>query len=526
MKQHDNRTIVKGALVLTIAGIVSKILSAAYRIPLQNLTGDIGFYIYQQVYPILGIVTILALYGFPTAVSSLAARTQLDGKTLTFRQFYFPIFLILFVVSGGFFTILFYFGHDIAMFIGDEQLATIYQLASFAFLFIPFMALLRGVTQGSSNMKPTAYSQVGEQVVRVTIIIIAAVIVSYTGGSPYQIGFAASIATMAGATAASGILLLCFWKQRGNNRRVENNQIIPWGTYIRTILLFGFVASFTHMILLLAQVADSLSLLPTLMEFGHSKIEAMTAKGILDRGQPLIQLGAVLGSSFAMAFIPSLVTQSTTANQSIKSALKLSFYLAAGATIGLCTIFNEVNILLYKDNEGTFSLQILSLSVLLSALAITASMILQGIGRILYTASFIFGTFLLKIALNHLLVPYWGITGSAVATVLSLLLLCVILFYQLKRTNIKLALLQDVKWHAFLIASFSMVIYLVIFQFLLPNPFDLSRFTLFLEVFFLVGTGGILYLFILIRLQAFTDRELAMFPLSSLLSRMAKEEKK
>ncbi len=51
MKEHDNTDVMKGALLLTLAGLAGKVLSAGYRIPLQNLTGDVGFYIYQQVYP-------------------------------------------------------------------------------------------------------------------------------------------------------------------------------------------------------------------------------------------------------------------------------------------------------------------------------------------------------------------------------------------------------------------------------------------------------------------------------------------
>ena len=48
------------AFVLTIASFIAKVLSALYRIPLQNLVGDEGFYVYQQVYPIYGIAMTLA----------------------------------------------------------------------------------------------------------------------------------------------------------------------------------------------------------------------------------------------------------------------------------------------------------------------------------------------------------------------------------------------------------------------------------------------------------------------------------
>src|SRR5699024_11232669 len=61
-----------------------------------------------------------------------------------------------------------------------------------------------------------------------------------------------------------------------------------------------------HMILLVVQLADVFTLLPGLLQYGLTRGEAMQAKGVFDRGQPLIQLGAVLGSSFALALIPNL----------------------------------------------------------------------------------------------------------------------------------------------------------------------------------------------------------------------------
>ncbi|MFB8736447.1 oligosaccharide flippase family protein [Bacillus sp. SL00103] len=55
MKNVNQYWLFQGAVILTIAGLLSKVLSAVYRVPFQNIVGDTGFYIYQQVYPFLGI---------------------------------------------------------------------------------------------------------------------------------------------------------------------------------------------------------------------------------------------------------------------------------------------------------------------------------------------------------------------------------------------------------------------------------------------------------------------------------------
>ncbi len=60
MPKSQLKRTMEGAFILTIASFI-KILSAVYRVPFQNLVGDRGFYVYQQVYPIYGLAMTLAV---------------------------------------------------------------------------------------------------------------------------------------------------------------------------------------------------------------------------------------------------------------------------------------------------------------------------------------------------------------------------------------------------------------------------------------------------------------------------------
>ena len=73
MKNEQVKKTMKGALILSIASLIAKILSAVYRIPFENIVGNTGFYVYQQVYPIYGIGVAFALTGFPVYISKLVA---------------------------------------------------------------------------------------------------------------------------------------------------------------------------------------------------------------------------------------------------------------------------------------------------------------------------------------------------------------------------------------------------------------------------------------------------------------------
>ncbi|WP_284140727.1 MULTISPECIES: polysaccharide biosynthesis protein [unclassified Virgibacillus] len=531
MEPNETNRLLKGALLLTLAGIASKILSAGYRVPLQNLTGDFGFYVYQQVYPILGIALVLALYGFPAAISKLKTDFEAEQYPISFRNFYFPIFVIVAVVNVALFLGLQLNAHPLAQFIGDDRLVSVYQTVAFIFLFIPFTAFLRGVFQANHQMKPTAYSQVMEQFVRVLIIIAGAVIISKQEIDIYSIGKVAGIASISGSIAACIVLIFFMRKYRPPLLHKASKTSVPWFRFLRKLIILGVVASITHMVLLIIQFADTISLVPALLNYGLTKEEAMVAKGIFDRGQPLIQLGTVLGSSFALAFMPAvskrnLKQQFRSLCMQIESGLVIGFYLAIGATVGLIMIFPAANILLYQDSSGTTVLQLLMLAIVLSALSITVASVLQGLGMIKRTAVFIGLAFLLKWGLNLLLVPFWGLLGGSIATILSLLLFCILVLYSLKRYIPTLSLLRKIKWPAFIRATLSMMLYVASWNWLLPNPDEVARTTLLLIVTFISLTGGGIYMLLLIRGNVFTQKELAMLPFASFFIQLTKEGNK
>lgn len=527
MDGNETNKLVKGALLLTIAGLISKILSAGYRIPLQNMTGDIGFYIYQQVYPILGIALVLALYGFPSAISKMTVDLKVEGKHLSFTSFYIPIFIILFGINGALFLFLLFNASLLAEWVGDANLEGTYRFAAFAFLLIPFSALLRGVFQGNYQMKPTAYSQIGEQFIRVFIIITAAIVVTVQGRNFYEIGHAAALASILGSATAILILALFFIKEKPV---VRETSIVPWNYYVRTILTLGMVAALNNMVLLVIQFADTFTLIPSLMDYGFSQMEAMEAKGVFDRGQPLIQLGTVLGSSFALALVPSISKQKLerdpdTFHHYIRGAMLFSFYLATGAAMGLIVIFPEANVLLFQNDQGTVDLQILVASILLCSLAITGSATLQGLGYMKRTAGFIAIAFFIKWTSNQLLVPWFGITGSAVATVFSLLVLCVVVLFELKRKLPGLRFFRQINMGALVKATLAMVIYILVVETIFSQVAVSTRIGLLFYIVFIAITGGIIFIYCLLKWRAFTARELAMLPFAHEFIRIHKGRK-
>lgn len=519
MNEKSKQNFIKGALILTVAAFISKVLSALYRIPLQNLSGDLGFYVYQQIYPFIGIIMILSLYSFPTAISKLSVHLLEKNKQgLSLYSFYGPVFLILFIINSFLSLTLFFFSEKLSYFIGDGQLAETFFILSFAFLLIPFVSLVRGVFQANDNMKPTAYSQIIDQLIRVTIIIVASFLIYYTNQSIYIIGKFGALATIFGLISALCFLLFMFNKKRPYTLMKHS---IPWKDYIRTIIVFGFVASLNHITLLMVQFVDVLTLVPSLIDYGFTAYKAKEMKGIFDRGQPLIQFATVIGSSFALALIPATSKKNINENN-IVDALLISFYISIGATVGLVILLPEVNMLLFKNSVETISLRILVSSILFCSIVITVNALLQTLGFAFRTAIYIGIILCIKWFLNVLFVPLWGLTGSASATVISLASLCVIGLFKLQQQMWQVNFLKSVNWRLFMISMSSMVIYLLLFKLMFPVNLFQSRVILLIYVCFLVISGAFIYLFFLIRFNVLSKRQIKALPMSHLLMKLSR----
>ncbi len=515
MKESAEDHLVKGAFILTLAGIFSKVLSAMYRIPLQNLTGDYGYYIYQQIYPIIGIALMLALYGIPSAISKLTV--EFDGGRQSFRSFKLPLLLLTSIFTFSLGLLLYLLAPTLAFISGSEQLVTSYRITSLMFLIIPFVAVYRGYYQGLNQMKPTAYSQISEQLVRVVIIILAAYLFSVGQIELHELAEYASLAAILGSLLALFVLL----KQKDLSQNKKEAQPVAWRYFLRTLIIFGLLASLNHMMLLLLQLVDLLTLTRGLTLSGMSLDEAMQAKGIFDRSHPLIQFGAVLGSSFALALIPEL-SKKTKQNQGvIKDALALSSYLAFGATLGLIVLFPKINLLLFKSTDESFVLQIMMLTVLFGSLAITLQTVLQGLGYLKYVAlniSLMLGS---KIVLNINLIKHFGLLGNALATVLSLLVLLSLSYMQLKK-KAKYKAGLGVNLVSLTQGLLFMLIFLLLAEFIFGKYVIGNRLVLMIYVSLVVVGGGLVYFVTLLKKAAFTERQIEALPFSTKIKRLSR----
>lgn len=431
--KHLNQ-IIKGGLILTLSSFIAKLLSAAYKVPFQNLTGDAGFYVYQQIYPIYGLAVGLSLTGLPAFISKVISETEdeisLQKSIRELNTWLMTISLILF----GFLQ----FGAQlIAQMMGDSQLVPVIQSVSYFFLFLPVLALLRGYFQGDANMVPTSVSQVLEQTVRVGILIGVAFYFTKSSWSIYEMGRYAYTSSWLSAFAGSFVLLGYLLKE--NKGRVYLQALKPtWSlTMGKRLFTEGVLLIATSSLMILFQFIDSFTVFKALNAVQYSTEMAMRLKGVYDRGQPLVQLGLVVGLGFATTSLPilrkwALDNRRTEWIKYAASLIRMTLLLAGAATIGLIAVMPAMNYTLFTDYMGTDTLQIFVINVVLASLIYSLHTILQskkGSDRSLY--ALLIGL-VFKAMMNQMAVRMLGISGASLVTVFSLVIILVLMMQMLE----------------------------------------------------------------------------------------------
>ena len=158
---EKTRSIAKSVSILSIAGILCKLIGVLFSIPLNMISTKVAtnFYI---VYPTYALLLTISDAGLPVAVSRLVAgflaRNDRRNAWNTFKCALMTLFMI-----GLFFSlIMILFNRVLVNMVGVEETSAGYYAIAPCVLIVCVISAFRGLFQGQQNMVPTAVSQVVE----------------------------------------------------------------------------------------------------------------------------------------------------------------------------------------------------------------------------------------------------------------------------------------------------------------------------------------------------------------------------
>lgn len=517
--QSAKQNMYKGAIVLSLASVLVKLMSAIYKVPFQNLTGNEGFYVYQQVYPLYGIAIVFSLNGMPLFISKLVSQEADEKQKEQLVQSLFTLMLSLSLVIWGGLQL---FAGPIARFMGDGELKPLIQITSHFYLTLPFLAIFRGTFQGENNMMPTAISQVGEQFVRITIILLVAFNFASSSWSIHQLGtYALSSAFLSGLSAVmilTGFMVFSDLKLTNLLKlRLPNKALLKrfWHEGLEIILLASLMVLF--------QLVDSFTVFNGLIESGMNQSQAMAVKGIYDRAQPFVQLGISIALAISTSLLPSLSHYLKQGNHAkwekeSASALKLTIILSSAITVGLIAVLPWLNEAFFLDNQKAATIQVYLMSILFVSVSLCIQAILQSRSQKMKTTRAILLALVIKAVFNFFAVAFFGTIGSSLMTVIGTLILCGLMVQQLPKAVTRQVFHSRVLT-VVVIGNGLMAGGVIGLRRLIPIS---GRLESLIGVLVLAVVGVLIYGLVLLKGKILTEHELEQLPLQKVWKKVGK----
>lgn len=432
------QSLVKGTLILGIAGVFARFLGLFFRWPLQMLIGDEGVGYYQMSYPLYMFFVAVAS-GVPVAISKMISESRAigneEGVILVFKK----AMLLMLFMGIGFTSLLLIFSNAIIRFLRWDN-KSYYSLIGIAFapMFISIMSAFRGFFQGLQNMNPTAVSQIIEQCGRVIVGVGLAYILL-----PRGIQYSAGGASL--GAAAGGILggIYLFYKFSMVRKEFKVKSVKDDTAVLGKLLYIAIPISLGAAVGTVMSLIDSVVVPQKLLEAGFTHKEAAILYGQLTgKAYTLINVPLTLSTALGASLMP-IIAEAYILNRKfeIKSkvdmAIRISMAIALPSFLGLFFMSYQILSVIFPGQSAGYNiLKYLSISLPFIVLAQTTTSILQGIGKyIMPVINLVLGC-AVKIILTWMTVPIPGINiyGAIIGTVAGYIIASLLNLRLLKRT--------------------------------------------------------------------------------------------
>lgn len=442
MSNKYKQSFLKGTLILILAGLITRFLGFINRIVVARIMGEEGVGLYMLALPTFLLTITLTQLGLPVAISKLVAEADAKGDHRKIKKI-----LVVSLAITGVTSIVFTTGMIILAPILSNTLLTdsrtYYPLIAISPI-VPIIALssvLRGYFQGLQNMRPAAYSQVIEQIVRIALVAVITKALL-----PYGVEFAAAgamISAVCGELASLLFMLTMFkMKKQIKVRRNFFQQIKAGKSTLDELLrialpttgsrLIGSISYFFEPIV----VSQSLAIAGVATSLATKQYGELTGYAI-----PLLLLPSFVTTSLSVSLVPAISEaaargQSLIIEHRLQQALRLALVTGGLSIVVLYVFATPIMELMFNTTKPAIYVQLMAPFFLLSYFQGPLQATLQALD--LAKAAMInslIGAFV-KIAAIFAFAsrPEFGIMGVAIAIILGILLVTLLHFASIIKT--------------------------------------------------------------------------------------------
>lgn len=427
MKFKLKNAVIKGTIILTAAGFLSRIIGFFYRIFLTRAIGAEGMGLFQLVTPLIGIVFAICSAGIQTGISKFcAAKDNSSGWLFAGLSISIPLSLLISAV------VYIYADWIAVRILLNPTCASLIRMLAYTFPFASFHNCVNGYYFGHKQTGIPAFSQLFEQVVRVLTVFAYAAYCA-TINRPVTV-ICALYGNLAGELASS--LFCAAALIFGKHIRIHTAAVAK---KIRQLFIFSFPLTANRLLMHLLQSGEAILIPAQLMIYGHSNAEALSLYGILTgMALPLIMFPTAITNALSVMLLPEVSGAQSEHNQqtiirTLGYSVKLCMTMGIMSTLLFIFYGSRMGAIIFNEPAVYSFILILAWLCPFFYLATTLNSILNGLGKTTLTCIQNILCIVIRIVFLIVFVPKYGISGYLIGLLVSQILISLAHYITLSR---------------------------------------------------------------------------------------------
>lgn len=425
---------IKGTFILSVAGILTRLIGFYYRIFLSKTIGAEGMGLYQMIFPMYSLCISFAVTGIQMSISKYvaAAHTKNTDDEFHILKSGLSLSLLLSILISFF---LFLFRDFIAKdFIGDIRCADLLKLASYAIPLCTIHGCIIGYFLGKSETKIPALAQLAEQISRVGIVFF----LSFSLFQPEEASTNLAMAGLIFGEFSSSFLCLIALKKELKPKKIIH-LFLQKSTAYRELIAMSAPLSFGRVITSFILSFEAVLILSCLKKYGLEHTEAIRIYGILTgMAMPFIFFPSTITNAISSVILPS-ISQAQASHNYVSIAKTTTLVVKYCFSIGIffSSLFflygYDIGTILFADRDAGTFISILSWLCPFMYLGSTLGSILNGLGLTKITFFINVSVSVSRVGFLWFFVPLYGIRGYLWGILASQMLSAFLLLWFVKK---------------------------------------------------------------------------------------------
>lgn len=421
--------IIASAAILTLAGIVTRVLGFVYRIYMSNIIGAEGMGLYQLIMPVYALGWSLSCSGFTTTLSKLTAQEKAKGQYGNMSRFLKQSIVITSLIGLLIGFLLFIFSNQVAIFIFKEpRIVLSLKILAISFPFMAAGSCIRGYFFGLHEASIPAVSQVFEQIIRMFVIYMLTARLMPLG---IEYAVAAAVVGIVVGEILSFLYVVYAYSDYRKKSRVTKKTSMLSSKSLYILIAMSTPLTLNKVTGSLLSTVENILIPRRLLVYGFTNKEAISEFGkITGMAMPLIQFPSVILMSLAISLVPVIsealaVKNYNKINYTVSKTMLFTTVIGIGSAGGFILFADTLGQVIYKEDISNMLIYLGVLSPFLYM-----NMVLSGVLNGLGQQTFIFRnsliSSLISICFIYFVVPILGVTGFILGWFISLLVCCVL----------------------------------------------------------------------------------------------------